>query len=261
MIVDVNASLGHWPFRKLPCNTADGMLTLMDRTGVGEAWVAALEGVFYKDVQVANRDLAERCGGSNGRLRPVAVINPKFPGWQDDMRQCVESLGMTGVRLYPNYHAYDLTSPCLADLLTLAAEMRMFVQLAVRTDDERMHHWLMKVPTVNLAPLADLASSRAELPIVVLNATVGEVAHIGDAATGPANVFTEISYIDGMNGIKRLIERVGESRVLFGTHAPYLVAESAHMKVKESELTEAERAKITCENARRILTSVGASGA
>ena len=34
MIIDVNASLGHYPFRKLRFNTAEKMIGLMDRNGV-----------------------------------------------------------------------------------------------------------------------------------------------------------------------------------------------------------------------------------
>jgi len=253
MIIDVNVSLGHWPFRKLDYNTADSMAALMDRTGVDEAWVGAFEGIFYKDVQVANRDLAQQCRSADARLRPLAVINPNFPGWQDDMRECVESLGMIGVRLYPNYHGYDLTSPCIKDLLAMADEQKVFVQIAVRTDDERMHHWLVKVPPVHLAPFLGLACTYASVPIVVLNATVGDVPYLCAPADGPQNVFVEVSHIEGVNCIKGLIQRLGDSHVVFGTHAPYLTAESAHFKLKESDLSAEELDKITSGNARRIL--------
>jgi len=39
MIIDVNASLGHYPFRKLRFNTADRMIGLMDRNGIQKAVV------------------------------------------------------------------------------------------------------------------------------------------------------------------------------------------------------------------------------
>ena len=41
MIIDVNASLGHFAFRRLRHNTSDGLLRLMDSRKIDRAVVAA----------------------------------------------------------------------------------------------------------------------------------------------------------------------------------------------------------------------------
>ena len=46
MIIDVNASLGHYPFRRLRHNTADTLVALMDRNGIDRAVVSSLHAVF-----------------------------------------------------------------------------------------------------------------------------------------------------------------------------------------------------------------------
>src|SRR2546423_12597361 len=49
MIIDVNASLGHYAFRALRHNTAATLLELMDRNGIVKAVVSSLPALFYRD--------------------------------------------------------------------------------------------------------------------------------------------------------------------------------------------------------------------
>jgi predicted TIM-barrel fold metal-dependent hydrolase len=70
----------------------------------------------------------------------------------------------------------------------------------------------------------------------------------------PANLYVEMSHIESVGGVKRVADAIGVERMLFGTHAPYYYPESSHLKVfTESELTAAEIAAITHENAERLL--------
>ena len=257
MIIDVNASLGHWPFRKLRHNTAEGMLSLMARVEIDVAWVAMLDCVFYRDVQDGNGDLRDSIRDFSQKLVPVAVINPNFPGWQEDIECCVRDWGMKIVRLYPNYHNYALGDPCFAELLDAAEKLGLVVCIAPRVADDRMHHWHVKVPGTDLSPLAGAISSRPELPIVLCNASVADLANLGSALAESPNVFVEISHIESVGGVAELAESIGVSRVLFGTHAPYLSAESAVLKMQEADLSDEDRACILGGNTKRLLESAG----
>ena len=85
MIIDVNAWVGHWPFRRLRHNTVPGLLRLMDRSGIDRAVVASIHGVFYRNVHPANEELARQVLRHRDRLIPFATLNPAY---RDGRRTC-----------------------------------------------------------------------------------------------------------------------------------------------------------------------------
>ena len=56
-MIDSNAYVGEWPFRRLPCSQPDTLLRKMDALGIEKAVVSRLENVFFKDLLVGNREL------------------------------------------------------------------------------------------------------------------------------------------------------------------------------------------------------------
>ena len=65
------------------------------------------------------------------------------------------------------------------------------------------------------------------------------------------------SHTEGTGGVEELGRRLGLERVVFGTHAPYYVPESAILKVtRECEFTEEEQQAILYGNAERLLQPV-----
>jgi hypothetical protein len=49
MRIDFHTYIGHWPFRQLRGNTAEGLVAYMERFGIDRAVVANINGVFYKN--------------------------------------------------------------------------------------------------------------------------------------------------------------------------------------------------------------------
>ena len=66
-------------------------------------------------------------------------------------------------------------------------------------------------------------------------------------------VYFEISMLEGVGGISNLLGRVPVDRVLFGSHFPFFILESAVLKLRESELLPAQTDAITHKNAARLL--------
>ena len=58
MIIDINAYLGHFAFRQLRHNTADGLLALMDRKGIDRAVVSSAAAITYRNAQSGNEEVA-----------------------------------------------------------------------------------------------------------------------------------------------------------------------------------------------------------
>lgn len=253
MIIDCNANLGNWPFRRTTYNDPASLLERLGRVGIERAWVTLLDAVMYKNVHAGNAPLAEMVADFPALL-PVATINPIWPAWEKDLAECAGPLGFRGVRVNPNYHGWALGDAVFGELLTAAGELGMFVEIAVRMTDERHHHPLVMVPPVNLAPLPAAAASHPSVSVVVANVKNGEAAALAHSGELPGNVYFEMSHIESINGVKTTADAVGIERVLFGTHAPYYYPEAAHLKVfTESELSEAEIAAISHENAERMV--------
>ncbi len=252
-LIDVNASLGNWPFRMLKHNTPEGLLAQMDAAGIAQAWVASFDAILNREPKTANLALAEATAGHRGRLTPFAVVNPNLPTWDRDIDLYLDDLGMAGIRVYPNYHGYAADARCLGELFACAGERGAPVEIAVRVADERMHHPLVKVPAVDVAKIETHLSTAARTSIVFINVRANEFAAAAKLAQAHRNVFVEISHAEQVGSVSRLLQQFSVAQVLFGSHAPLLYPVSAMFKLRESDLSDEQIAAIANGNARRIL--------
>jgi hypothetical protein len=162
---------------------------------------------------------------------------------------------MPGIRLHPNYHGYDLKDAAFSELLHLATARRLVVQLAVCLEDERTQHPLMRVPPVDISPLANLLKNEPEARLVVLNSDPLHNLEQAEALFSLGNVSFDIAMVEGAGGVARLAQKVSASRVLFGTHYPLFYFESAVLKIREAGFTEADRQAVLDGNARKMLAA------
>lgn len=254
MIVDTNVSLGLWPFRRVPGDTPADLVARLKRRNVIQAWAGSFDGVFHRDLTSANARLANACETAGaGFLVPFGSVNPKSPGWREDLRRCQEVHRMPGIRLHPNYHGYALTDPAFADLLREARERKLIVQLVLALEDERTQHPLMRVRPVDPAPLAQILGSHPGLPLMVLNRVrdpngqaLAELARAGD-------VYFDLAMIEGAGCAGALMSLISPQRMVFGSHAPFQYFESALLKLKESAISGEQESAILQGNAKRLL--------
>ncbi len=254
MITDVNVNLSRWPFRRLPCDEPARLAERLEACGVTQAWAGSFDGLFHKDLGGVNARLAEDCRKvPAGLLRPFGAVNLALPDWREDLRSCHEDYHMPGIRLHPNYHGYRLDDPLFAELLAEAERRGLIVELAIRMEDPRMQHPLMRVPDVDTGPLPALLASRPGLRLVLLNALGPLRGAAITSLVGAGQVYFEISTLEGVGGIGSLLDRFPLDRLLFGSHLPYFLLESAILKLQESDLSAGQVKAITRENAARIL--------
>ncbi|MFI5454191.1 MAG: amidohydrolase family protein [Isosphaerales bacterium] len=253
-MIDVNVWLSRWPFRRLPDDEPEALVRRLRRLGVTEAWAGSLDALLHRDFAAVNARLVETCRAHGaGLLRPFGAINPLLPDWREDLRRCHESHQMPGIRLHPNYHGYALDHPAFAGLLGEAARRGLIVQIALKMEDERTLHPLLKdLPTTDPAPLAGLLAHPLRPSVVLLNA-------LGNLRGQPLKrlltvpgIWSDIAMLEGAAGLARLVAQVGPDRLLFGSHAPFYYAEAAHLKLKESVLTPEQAEAIRQGNARRL---------
>ncbi len=261
-IIDTNVHLFRWPFRRLKYDRTEALVQKLRRHRITHGWAGSFEFVLHKQLDGANRRLADECrehGG--GLLIPIGSVNPVWPDWEEDLRRCHEQYKMPGIRLYPAYHGYGLDHPELLRLLASAARRGLLVQIVIRMEDERVHHPSIVAPGVNASRLPEVLVKVPEARVQLLNAdTVFRSGRIRALIEQTGTTF-DIAAVEGDGGIGRLIDgthptyrgQVPMERLLFGTHAPFFPCESALMKLFESPLDRPQLDRIMVANARRLL--------
>ena len=262
-IVDVNTYMFQWPYRRLRYSEPAALAGMLGRKGVSEAWVGSFDGLLHKDIQGVNARLAEACrehsgsgGGSGGgaKLVPFGSINPSLPAWREDLRRCHEEHGMPGIRLHPNYHWYSLEDPAFGELLAMAAERGLLVQLVPWMQDERHHHPLSPVPTADLGPLPRQVKNAPEgLKLMLLNNARAAGREAVTLMKDIPNVYFDFAKLDVIHCLADLLQEVPAERVVFGSYSPGFYFESALLKLPESNVTGAKRDAILRGNARKLL--------
>jgi predicted TIM-barrel fold metal-dependent hydrolase len=248
-IIDSNVNLFHWPFRRLPLDEPGQLVAKLRSLGVTTAFAGTFEGLLHRDLSGANARLAEGCSAFP-ELVAIGSINPALPGWEDDLHRCATVHGMPGIRLHPNYHGYTLDEACFPRLIDEAAKAGLFVQLAVAMEDTRTQSTLAAVPDVDLAAL----------PAILDRAKTARLQLLNYKPRGPLlptlialpNLLFDTALADGTDAVASLMTAAGPGRVLFGSHAPFLIPEAALIRVHESGLDHARLLPLLRNNAENL---------
>lgn len=246
-LTDCHVYLGSYPFRRLGAENTQEFIQRLSQRGVTEAWAGAFEGLLRRDVASVNRELAQAC--QNSRLRPCGTINLSLPDWQDDVKRCAEEHGMRVIRLHPNYHGYDLQAPAFHELLTLAVNHRLLVQLVVQMEDVRTQNPLVRAAPVDLKPLAGLLREMNETRIMLLNANATMLLRY---LQNCPNVWLDFAMIEGVGGVENLLKTWPLERLVFGSFAPVFYWESARLKMQESALDPVQMQAVQERNAAAL---------
>ena len=67
-MIDTNANLSRWPFRRLAGDDPADFVARMRKAGVTQAWVASFDGLLHRDVGGVNARLAADCKERGGGL-------------------------------------------------------------------------------------------------------------------------------------------------------------------------------------------------
>ncbi len=252
-IIDSNVDLFRWPFRRLPLDNTDKLVQKMRNLNIGQAWAGSFEGLLQRDINGVNQRLAETCARYE-ELIAFGSINPSLPDWENSLQICRETHQMPGIRLHPNYHAYTLDDPRFARLLELADEAGLLVQIAVTMEDVRTQSPLLRVADVDLKPLPALMENLPGLKVQLLNLRPRSVLPAGIASR--PNLSFDTARIDSTDGLAKLLRRLPSDRLMFGSHAPFLIPEAALIRVAESRLSDAELKFLLRGNAEKVLKSI-----
>lgn len=246
-LFDINVAVGRWPFQPLEPATVSRLARHLERQGIAWAAVSSLDAVLYQDPQWGNLPLLKALENQKSLL-PACVINPSMAHWKESLRVC-HGKGCRMVKLYPNYHQYSLGSPEVDALVSECDERDIRLAIAFRLEDERAHYPLMKVPATSLDEIVQVARRHPRIPFVLLCPYHSEVPRLSQETQ---NTLIEISHIESLDTLSSLLNLIPASRVLFGSHTPFLYTGAATAKLKDAPLPAIDFRRIGHQNALRL---------
>jgi predicted TIM-barrel fold metal-dependent hydrolase len=258
MLIDINAHVGHWPFKQLKYNTCAALLERMNKFGVDISVVSNLNGVFYKDTQAANEELYDEIKSGKrfaGRFIPFAVLNPIYAGWQNDIDICARKMGMKGICLYPLYHDYEITDPACVELVKRARDLGLIVTFTHRIVDSRQRSWMDISKEWTMKEIVPIIKEVPDAKYFVVNAANSIM--VNDEDTELLKKTDMLFDTSGrvLTNLGAMIIRYGKDKFAFGTHSPVLDYLSGLLRIeslKESEADEATKQLLMSGNAKRI---------
>lgn len=251
-IIDTNVYLSRWPFRRLYGDEPRELMAKLRQSGVAQAWAGSFDALLHNDLGAVNARLAADCRQfGEGLLVPFGCVNPKLPDWKEELRRCLVDHRMNGIRLHPNFHGYKLDDPLFRELLAMAAERGIAVQIAAMMEDDRTVHPLVRVGMADLKPLPGAIAGIKGLRLQLMNYR-GVTPPFMKELTAAGEVYADFSMIEGVHGLKRLSADISPGRVVFGSYFPFYYHEAAVLKVKEAELS----ADTMAANARKLLGAI-----
>jgi predicted TIM-barrel fold metal-dependent hydrolase len=259
MLIDINANIGHWPFRQTVCNTCGALLERMDQSGIDISVVSNMNGIFYKDTQASNEELFDEINSDprfRDRFLPFGIINPIYGGWQRDLDICAGEMEMKGIRLYPKYHDYELTDPACIELVSMARDRGLVVALTLRMDDSRSRSWIDLDHEWKLEDVIPIMKKVPDAKYLVLNIANG--IHLTDEDTEFFRNSDVVFDTSGRNiyNLSELLVKFGTAVFAFGTHSPLLDYVTGLLRIeslRDSEADAETKELLRSGNARRIL--------
>lgn len=255
MIIDVNAALGPYPFRRLTRTSVDETVALMDRHGIDRAVVSALPALLYRDVQRANEALRASIASQPDRFVPVATINPAYAGWERDLEEVVRGWKWRAVALAPGHHGYRLGDALGRAALARLAELGVPVMLTQRYEDRRQRHAWDRAEDLQLAEVLAAAREWPALRMMLINwATLDGPQMAAAGLRGRCLVDFARLQVLFRKEVPRLSETLGADAVAFGSHLPFDYVAPALVKLDSvARFHPAQLEAMAWRNAARFL--------
>ncbi|MBI5692574.1 MAG: amidohydrolase family protein [Verrucomicrobia bacterium] len=255
MIIDLNASVGHYPFRRLSHRSPEEVVALMDRHGLDRAVVTSLHAVFYRDAHQGNAELHAAATAHGGRLVPVATVNPRYVGWERDLAEATGPWKMKAVALWPEYHGYSLGDSAGRAVLAALAERNLPVMLVQRLEDRRQRHAWDRAEDLTMATLLEAAKQHPRLRFLLVNWAGLDGARLAAAGLkGRCLIDFARQQVLFRKEVPKLLATLGAEAIAFGSHLPFDYVAPSLIKLANLEhLPAADHERIAWRNVAEFL--------
>ncbi len=252
MIIDVSSGIGPWPFMPLKRTTPEELTSAMEEEGIDLALVAPIDGICYKNPHMINSLHIERLSGFRN-LIPIPIIDPQMGDAEKEILRAVD-LNLPAIRIYPNYHGYSLGCLEMDKVAQICGEKDITIMIQMRIEDARGHHPMMKIPDVDISEVLSAIETWPNVKVIISCAHYSEVikSHVAERILERPDTYIDTSLLERVDTLHSVISNVDYSRILLGTHSPFLYIRANMLKVKGIEDEEVFHA-ITHTNAVRAL--------
>ncbi len=255
MIIDINATLGHYPFRQLTATDAESMTKLMDRWTIDRALVSSLHAVFYRDCHRGNLELFDQIKSHPDRFISVATVNPKYAGWRQDLEECVAKMHMKAVTMVPSHHGYALSEAFATEAIKECVRLGVPLLLTQRFEDRRQrHHWDV-AEDLEQSSVLDLARDFPDLKLILSNWIGLDGVKLKNAGL-KGRVLIDFARLHVLlhGDVGKLIDALGVEAIAFGSHMPFDYTAASLVKLSNLDsLSQAEQEQVAWRNASRFL--------
>lgn len=228
MITDVSALIGAYPFRHLPHPDPQTLVRVLDREGIGRAWVGHLPGAFHRDPSASNDQLFRELEPFSDRLVAAPIVRPDWPDWQREFARAVER-GAGAIRAWPSQWSLGAGSPQLTELARACSGAQLPLVLTVRFEDGRQRHQIDVAPELSAAHVRELAraGTGARLVVVAAGRAFIEEVHWGLTPEERTRVWFDTSWIWGPpeDDFAHLLRTIGHDRIVYGSGWPLRLAQ------------------------------------
>jgi len=229
-LVDHNALIGAYPFRRLPDPTPERLVAELERLGIARAWVGHVPSIFYRDVAAGNDELLRWLEPHRPRLLPVPAVNPAYPGWPRELERA-RAGGCPAVRTYPAHYGFDAAGPEMRALAGACGDLDLALVLTVRLEDGRQRHRLDVAGELLGADVRATVRAHPRVRVLVTNAdrALIEEVHFGSTPEEAARLHWDIAWLWGPpdDQLAALHRSMGKDRFVLGTHFPFRLPEAA----------------------------------
>jgi len=221
-------------------------LAALDAYGIDRAFLMGHAGMVHQDRSKADNDTVARIAAkTGGRLIPIASAWPQMGrAGVDEVRRCVEHLGMKGLKLHPWLQGFSTADPVLGDMCGLAGELNVPVFFHDGT------------PCYSLSEqIAGLARRFPSTTFVLGHAGLLWNWRSALEACRQPNVWICLCG-PHRRAMETLCDRADPDRIVWGTDYGFGFADSIRYRlglIRSARIAEAVREKVLGVNALRLL--------
>lgn len=232
MIFDAHMHVGEFPLFDVRLDR-DGLVATMAEHGIGAGLV------FHPDNEYVRR-VVESAEGVYG----LVWANPRQQGFLEEVERLLAHPRFLGVKLHPLLDGYHPDDPAVHPLVQLLVERGLPVLVHCGHPIFTLP-WSIEELCVRFPEAKVILGHMGHGNIVYINASIAV------AARNP-NVYLETSGMPMHTKIREAVERVGATRVLYGSDVPFHHPDVEIRKVRLSGLSPELVDRVLSKNGRRL---------
>lgn len=230
MIIDVNAWTGPWPALVNVPHDAASVRASLRAYGVERIFMAPLAAAWSANPHLCNAVVYEAATEFED-ISPVPVIDPTLPTWREELEKAAGHRAVHMIKLLPGYGGYGLAAADSDGLLAETGRAGLAVMVQIRIDDPRRHHPMAMVPDVPAGDVVEAASRHPDLKLVIGGASAATLREFAAQVRDLPGLYADTSQVDGVDGVKMLVDAGIGGKVLFGSHAPVFMPAASIARV------------------------------